>query len=121
MWQRSCDMFLGVPYNLLSYGILHRILCRITGYKLGNFVWHGADCHIYENQTDAVKEYLHRVDNKLPRNEAQCIISTRAFRDSQGALNSIDSISVEDIGIINYNPLSYIKAPLSTGVNKYKS
>ena len=120
MWQRSCDMFLGVPYNLLSYGILHRILCRITGYKLGTFVWHGADCHVYENQLDAVNNYLNRVDNKLPRNEAQCIISTRPFRNTENNMDVIDEIQVEDISIINYNPLSYISAPLSTGVNKYK-
>lgn len=120
VWQRSCDMFLGVPYNLLSYGILHRILCRITGYKLGTFVWHGADCHVYENQLDAVNNYLNRVDNKLPRNEAQCIISTRPFRNTENSMDVINNIQVEDISIINYNPLSYISAPLSTGVNKYK-
>lgn len=120
VYQRSCDMFLGVPYNLLSYGILHRILCRVTGYHLGTFTWTGGDCHIYKNQIDAVNEYLKRVDNKLPANITQCSIAINGGIDMDNPIDVINNIEVEDITLINYNPLSYIKAPLNTGVNKYR-
>lgn len=118
IWQRSCDMFLGVPYNLLSYGILHRLLCRITGYRLGAFVWHGADCHIYDNQIPMVKTYLNRCAQGLPKNEAQVIIDA-GLLERDYIKDVLDAIEPNDISIINYNPMSFIAAPLSTGLIKH--
>lgn len=119
IWQRSCDMFLGVPYNLLSYGILHRLLCRITNYQVGVFTWHGGDCHIYENQVEAVNKYLDRLKHiKLPENTAQCIIDNVPFDDVVEPIEIIDNLSPYHISISNYNPLSFIGAPLSTGLKK---
>lgn len=111
--QRSCDMFLGVPFNLLSYGILQRILCAFTGYKVGQFVWHGFNCHIYDNQIDAVQGYLDRYYHKsrVHFTEPKLIIDSSNWK-------TIDDIKFEDFELEDYNPMSYIKAPLSTGVIK---
>lgn len=121
IWQRSCDMFLGVPYNLLSYGILHRLLCLLTGYKIGNFKWHGGDCHIYENQLDAVKTYINRWDNKEVEKPINVNIKPKVKFNDNIIYKDFEEYLKDDIKIINYNPLSYIHAPLSTGVNKYKT
>lgn len=75
---------------------------------------------IYKNQIDAVNEYLKRVDNKLPANITQCSIAINGGIDMDNPIDVINNIEVEDITLINYNPLSYIKAPLNTGVNKYR-
>ena len=56
----SCDMFLGVPFNLTAYSLLLCILAKITGLKPGKFTWTGGDCHIYSNHYDQVDEYLDR-------------------------------------------------------------
>ena len=123
VWQRSCDMFLGVPYNLLSYGIFHRLLCFITGYEIGNFKWHGGDCHIYENQMDAVNEYLSRVrDPKFNSPDSDTYVRFDIDRvvENDNYISIIDKINVEDINIIHYNPQEHISAPLNTGVNKWK-
>lgn len=61
-----------------------------------------------------------RVDNKLPANITQCSIAINGGIDMDNPIDVINSIEVEDITLINYNPLSYIKAPLNTGVNKYR-
>lgn len=123
IWQRSCDMFLGVPYNLLSYGILHRLLCYITGYHIGDFVWHGGDCHIYENQMEAVDTYINRVETEgLCKNRTESAIDFKYWRpnikDLGDVKDLIDNINVDDISILNYTPASFIAAPLSTGLNK---
>lgn len=109
--QRSCDMFLGVPYNLLSYGILHHILCKLTDYKLGEFVWHGFNCHIYDNQVEAVKEYLSR---DIPENNVELLIDDSIW----GFDKDVDNIEVEHFKLLNYEPHSFIKAPLSTGLKQ---
>lgn len=57
-YQRSVDCFLGLPFNIASYGLLLSILCAITGYKPGQLIGTFGDAHIYENHMDAVKQYL---------------------------------------------------------------
>jgi len=66
MYQRSCDMFLGVPFNIASYSLLTHIIARECNLEVGDFVWVGGDCHIYNNHFDAVREQLARDERALP-------------------------------------------------------
>jgi len=66
LYQRSCDMFLGVPFNISSYCLLLLMLCEQTGYYPGKFIWVGGDCHIYENHIEQVMLQLERVPYPLP-------------------------------------------------------
>lgn len=66
MYQRSCDFFLGVPFNIASYSLLLHMLAAFTGYKAGTFTWFGADVHIYEDHLEQVKEQLGRKPLGLP-------------------------------------------------------
>jgi len=66
MYQRSCDMFLGVPFNIASYSLLTHIIARECNLKVGDFIWTGGDCHIYNNHFDAVREQLTREERSLP-------------------------------------------------------
>lgn len=66
VYQRSADMFLGVPYNIASYALLTHILASICSYEVGELIWLGGDTHIYENHIDQVKIQLERKPFSLP-------------------------------------------------------
>lgn len=100
LYQRSCDMFLGVPFNIASYSLLTHMLAAQAGLGVGEFVWTGGDCHIYSNHFDQVHEQLSREPRHYP-------ILSLAPR------NSLFDYTYEDISITGYDPHPVIKAPVA--------
>ena len=103
LYQRSADMFLGVPFNIASYSLLTHILASITGLKVGEFVWTGGDCHIYNNHLSQVLQQMSRKPAKSP------ILTMPEFASLEEVLNS----SIEDYVLQNYAPLPTIKAEMA--------
>ena len=100
LYQRSGDMFLGVPFNIASYAFLTYILCKLTGYKPGKFHHILGDAHIYEEHDTAVLLQIKRVPKLFPT----LTISDR--------LTDIDTISEDMFKIENYESYSKISAPM---------
>ena len=103
LYQRSADMFLGVPFNIASYSLLTHILASITGLKVGEFVWTGGDCHIYNNHLPQVLQQMSRKPAKSP------VLVMPEFASLEEVLNS----SIEDYALENYVPLPTIKAEMA--------
>lgn len=101
LYQRSCDVFLGLPFNIASYSILINMLAQQCNLKLGEFIWTGGDIHIYLNHLKQVKKQLTRIPKKLPK-----LIITRKPP-------SIFDYTFKDFKIIEYYPYSAIKAKIS--------
>jgi thymidylate synthase len=101
LYQRSCDSFLGVPFNIASYSLLVHIMASMAGLKVGEFVWIGGDVHIYRNHFKQVKEQLRR----LPYLSPVLLINNKRckFEDWQ----------FEDFELFEYNPHPTIKAEVS--------
>ncbi|KRN98363.1 thymidylate synthase [Companilactobacillus kimchiensis] len=100
LYQRSGDLFLGVPFNIASYALLTHLIARETGLEVGEFIHTLGDAHIYSNHLDQVKEQLTRTPTMGPQLE---ITSDK----------SIFEIETTDIHVKNYNPQPAIKAPIA--------
>lgn len=101
LYQRSADVFLGVPFNIASYALLTHMLAQVCGLKVGEFVWSGGDVHIYSNHVDQVKEQLTRVPDTLPV----------LWMDH--TITDIDSFKMDSFRLEHYYPQETIKAPMA--------
>lgn len=101
MYQRSADMFLGVPFNIASYSLLLLMMAQVTGLKPGEFVQTLGDTHIYSNHFEQVKEQLTREPRELP------------VMELNPAVKNIFDFQYEDFTLKNYDPHPAIKAPIA--------
>ena len=101
LFQRSADMFLGVPFNIASYSLLLMMVAQEVGMEPGEFVHTFGDAHIYSNHFDAVKEQLKRDPKPFPQLELN------------PAIKNIDDFRLEDIDLKNYQFHSPLKAKIA--------
>jgi thymidylate synthase len=114
LYQRSADVFLGVPYNIASYSLLTHIFAKICNMIPGEFIHTFGDVHIYENHMDAVNEQLIRIPRELPK---LVHMKTDAFWN-EFDISQFNHLDYGDFMVQEYNPHPIIKAELSTGLIK---
>jgi thymidylate synthase len=101
VYQRSCDIFLGVPFNIASYALLTHILAQQSGLKVGELVWTGGDCHLYLNHLEQADIQLARTPGRLP---------------TLAVLRHPDDVAdyrFEDFRVLGYEPQAAIRAPVA--------
>jgi thymidylate synthase len=103
LYQRSCDTFLGVPFNIASYSLLTMIIAQVTGLEVGEFVWTGGDTHLYVN-------HLEQADLQLSRKNDIRPMPTLKINPN---IKNIEDFTIEDFELVDYNPHDAIKAPIA--------
>ncbi len=101
MYQRSADVFLGVPFNIASYALLTHMVAQVTGLDVGEFVLTLGDAHLYTNHLEQARLQLGRQPRQLPH--------LRLNPDRRG----IDDFEIEDVELVGYDPHPAIKAPIA--------
>ncbi len=101
LYQRSADIFLGVPFNIASYGALTMMIAQVCGLTLGEFIHTFGDVHLYQNHIEQAKTQLKRTPKKLPK----LILNQR--------VKNIFNFTSDDFELIEYNPHSRIAAQVS--------
>jgi thymidylate synthase len=100
LYQRSADLFLGVPFNIASYALLVHLMAQQSGLGVGDLVWTGGDCHIYDNHEAQVREQLSRSVPPFPRLEVR-------------KAESLFDYSFEDLTLVGYEHHPAISAPVA--------
>lgn len=101
LYQRSCDTFLGVPFNIASYALLTMMMAQVCDLSLGEFIWTGGDTHLYVNHLEQARLQLSREPHPLP-----------LVRLNPG-VKDIFAFRYEDVELIGYDPHPGIKAPIA--------
>ena len=101
LYQRSCDFFLGVPFNIASYSLLTMMMAKECDLEPGDFVWTGGDTHLYHNHFEQAREQLSRTPRPLP----QMLIKRKA--------PTLFDYDFDDFDLVGYDPYPVIKAPVA--------
>jgi thymidylate synthase len=101
LYQRSADVFLGVPFNIASYALLTLMVAQVTGLQPGEFIWTGGDTHLYSNHLEQARLQLEREPRPLPQMRLN------------PAVTDIFGFRYEDFELLNYDPWPAIKAPVA--------
>jgi len=101
LFQRSADVFLGLPFNIASYSLLTHMVAHQTGYEVGDFIWSGGDIHLYSNHIEQAKTQLERVPKALPK----LLIQRKP--------NTLFQYIFDDFSFVGYAPDHHIKADVA--------
>ena len=101
LYQRSADIFLGVPFNIASYALLTMMIAQVCALQPGEFVHTFGDAHLYDNHLDQAREQLSRTPRELPTMRIN------------PAVADLFAFKFEDFELVNYDPHPHIKAPVA--------